>query len=448
MNTISNKSNESTMWPYHPNLLATPVPRYTSYPTAAEFGPLSATQYAEALGNASGAVSLYVHIPFCEKICYYCGCNTGKSGRRKRLETYLNALACEIELVSSKLPSDAYVRRISFGGGSPNAITPTDFLTLVDRLAARFKIDDPTFSIELDPRTFSLEWAQAIGSVGVERASLGVQTFAPHCQNAIGRIQPESLIERSVDLLRQNGITSLNFDLMYGLPEQSLHDLEDTLQRAAVMKPDRIALFGYAHVPHLIGRQRVIDGKTLPGPEERFSMAYRGHTFLQEESYRSVGFDHFAKATDPLANAAVAGKLRRNFQGFTDDNSENLIGLGSSAVSSFPNLLAQNEKNSGRFGMLAGQGMLTTIVGIAKTDEDRVRGKMIEGLLCRGTANIRQVLSHDLLVRLNPFLDMDLAHLKDGELSMTPRGLPYARTIAALFDSYRAQSLRHFSSAV
>ena len=157
MNTISNTSNEPAMWPYHPDLLATPVPRYTSYPTAAEFGRLSATQYEEAMGNASGAVSLYIHIPFCEKICYYCGCNTGKSGKRQRLESYLDALACEIDLVSDILPSDAHVRRIAFGGGSPNAISPREFLALVDRLPARFKINDPTFSIELDPRTFSAD---------------------------------------------------------------------------------------------------------------------------------------------------------------------------------------------------------------------------------------------------------------------------------------------------
>ena len=235
---------------------------------------------------------------------------------------------------------------------------------------------------------------------------------------------------------------------MYGLPEQSLQDLEDSLQRAAVMGPERIALFGYAHVPHLIGRQRVIDGNTLPGPEERFSMAYRGHTLLQGEGYRSVGFDHFAKATDPLAQAALAGKLRRNFQGFTDDQSENLVGLGSSAVSSFPKLLTQNEKNSGRYRMLAGQGMLTTTVGIVRTDEDRARGEMIENLLCRKFARIWQVMSRDLLVRLNPFLDLGLAQLNDDQLSITPRGLPYARTIAALFDSHRAQSPRRFSSAV
>ena len=442
------RSNEPNHWTYHPDLLAKPVPRYTSYPTAAEFGPLSSTRYAEALGSASGSVSLYVHIPFCEKICFYCGCNTGKVGKRQRLESYLAALACEIDLVSSMLPGDASVRRIAFGGGSPNAISPTEFLKLVDRLVARFKIDDPTFSIELDPRTFSVQWAQAIGTIGIKRASLGVQTFAPHCQEAIGRIQPIALIERSVDLLRENGVTSLNFDLMYGLPHQSRHDLEDSLQRALTLEPDRIALFGYAHVPHLIARQRVIDDSALCGPEERFAMARCGHSFLTENGYRSIGFDHFSEANDPLAHAAASGKLRRNFQGFTDDQALNLIGLGSSAVSSFPRLLAQNEKNSGRYRMMAGQGALATAVGIVRTDEDRLRGEIIESLLCRGSADIRHAMDQELLARLDPFLDLGLASLDDSQLSMTRSGLPYARVIAALFDSHRAQSFRRFSSAV
>ncbi|MAG42434.1 oxygen-independent coproporphyrinogen III oxidase [Erythrobacter sp. SAORIC-644] len=436
------------MWPYHPDLLATPVPRYTSYPTAAEFGRLSATQYEEAMGNASGAVSLYIHIPFCEKICYYCGCNTGKSGKRQRLESYLDALACEIDLVSDILPSDAHVRRIAFGGGSPNAISPREFLALVDRLTARFKINDPTFSIELDPRTFSADWAQAIGSVGIERASLGVQTFAPHCQEAIGRVQPESLIERSVELLRENGVTSLNFDLMYGLPHQSQNDLHDSFQRTIAMGPDRIALFGYAHVPHLIARQRVIEGNALPGLEERFAMAMLGHACLTEHGYRSIGFDHFAKPSDPLAQASATGKLRRNFQGFTDDQSPVLIGLGSSAVSSFPTLLAQNEKNSGRYRMQASQSRLTTALGIARTNYDGVRAKIIEALLCRGSARIARMLDEPVLDALRPFIELELATLDNDELSITASGLPYARVIAALFDTYRPQSVRRFSSAV
>lgn len=448
MNVISDTSREPAMWPYHPDLLATPVPRYTSYPTAAEFAPLSPTQYAEALGGAQGSISLYVHIPFCEKICFYCGCNTGKSGKRQRLESYLDALSCEIDLVSSLLPRNASVRRIAFGGGSPNAISPTEFLSLVDRLIARFSIDDPTFSIELDPRTFSQEWAKTIGSVGIQRASLGVQTFATHCQEAIGRVQPESLIKQSTELLRKYGVSSLNFDLMYGLPHQSQEDLRDSLQGTLAMGPDRIALFGYAHVPHLIARQRVIDGNALPGSEQRFAMAQLGHALLTEQGYRSIGFDHFAKPDDQLALASVGGTLRRNFQGFTDDQSPVLIGLGSSAVSSFPQLLAQNEKNSGRYRMLAGQSRLTSAIGITRTKDDRLRGAMIESLLCRGCAEVRRAMNQELLDALQPFLDLNLATIEDGLLAITPSGLPYARAIAALFDTYRSRSVRRFSSAV
>jgi len=436
------------MWPYHPDLLATPVPRYTSYPTAAEFGAVSSIDHAEALGGTHGNISLYVHIPFCEKICFYCGCNTGQAGKRQRLESYLDALRREIDLVSELLPRDAVVRRIAFGGGSPNAISPAKFLHLTDQLMARFSIDEPDFSIELDPRTFSAEWARAIGSVGIERASLGVQTFAAHCQEAIGRVQPESLIERSVDLLRGNGVTSLNFDLMYGLPEQSKADLHDSLQRATRLNPDRIALFGYAHVPHLIPRQRVIGDNALPGAVDRFAMAGLGYDFLTTHGYKAVGFDHFAKPGDPFAQAFTAKRLRRNFQGFTDDQSPTLIGLGSSAVSSFPGLLVQNEKNSGRYRMMASQGKLTTNVGVSRTKDDRRRGRMIEDLLCRGSANISSQLRQTLQDALEPFVDRDLASIEHDILSITAEGLPYSRTIAAIFDAYRRQSARRFSSAV
>ncbi len=436
------------MWPYYPDLLAAPVPRYTSYPTAAEFGPLSPADHAEVLGSAHGDFSLYVHIPFCEKICFYCGCNTGKAGKRQRLESYLDALCCEIDLVSGLLPFDAYVRRIAFGGGSPNAISPAEFVALVDRLIARFRIDDPAFSIELDPRTFSAEWAKAIGHVGIKRASLGVQTFAPQCQEAIGRIQPESLIERSVDLLRDNGVSSLNFDLMYGLPDQSHEDLHDSIERSLLLEPDRIALFGYAHVPHLIPRQRVIDGGTLPGPVDRFAMASLGHELLTSHGYRAIGFDHFAKPGDPLAQAAATGKLRRNFQGFTDDQASTLIGLGSSAVSSLPGLLVQNEKNSGRYRMLASQGRLTTSVGISRSTEDQLRGRLIENLLCYGRTDIPRSMSGFIRETFQPFIDRQLVLFDGNQLSIRPEGRPYSRAIAANFDAYRPKSARRFSSAV
>jgi len=243
-------------WPYHPELLATPVPRYTSFPTAAEFGPLDGAAFTRELGHYKGELSLYVHIPFCEKICHYCGCNTAAAGRRQRLEAYLDALRHEIALVADRLPPDVSISRLSFGGGSPNAVTPLDFARLLGYLTVHFRLASPEISIELDPRAMSRDWAEVVASSGIGRASLGVQTFAPDAQNAIGRVQPYALIEQTVSWLREAGVTSLNLDLMYGLPGQRWPDLEDTLSRSLALGADRIALFGYAHVPHLIPRQR------------------------------------------------------------------------------------------------------------------------------------------------------------------------------------------------
>src|SRR6478735_4090892 len=281
------------MWPYHPDLLATPVPRYTSFPTAAEFGPIEGDAYADALSTATGDVSLYVHIPFCEKICWYCGCNTAAANKAPRLATYLDALHREIALVAAQLPASARVRRIAFGGGSPNALSPVDFVRLYDELVLHFPLEDPVISVELDPRSLTPEWGAVLGAIGATRASLGVQTFSPPLQEAIGRVQPLCLIEHGVELLRKAGVTSMNFDLMYGLPGQTRDDLASTLDLASAFGADRIALFGYAHVPHVIARQKRIDGSALPGAGERFRMAELGLKQLLESGYLPVGFDHF-----------------------------------------------------------------------------------------------------------------------------------------------------------
>ncbi len=436
------------MWTYHPDLLATPVPRYTSYPTAADFGPLEEGSIERAIASANGDISLYLHIPFCEQICYYCGCNTGASGKRARVEAYLAALHQEIATVASLLPPTARVRRVAFGGGSPNAIETGEFLALVEALYAHFPMGSPSFSIELDPRSLTSGWAQVISSVGVTRASLGVQTFAVHCQKAIGREQSLSMICRSVDWLRGAGVRSLNFDLMYGLPHQSEADLEDSLEYTRKLGADRVAVFGYAHVPHLVPRQTMIPEGALPGPAARFSMAAQAHDTLVAHGYERVGFDHFALPHDAMARAVRDGTLRRNFQGFTDDQSEVLIGLGASSISGFPGLLAQNEKHTGSYRQLSGEGRLSASHGIVRTPEDQRRGAVIEALLCKGEAAIDLDLLGEVGVRLVPFLAADLARFNQGRLAILPDGLPYARVIAALFDTYRAQTKRKFSSAI
>lgn len=436
------------MWTYHPELLATAVPRYTSYPTAADFGDLPEGSIERAIAGATGDVSLYLHIPFCEQICFYCGCNTGASGKRARLEAYLAALHQEIATVASLLPPTARVRRVAFGGGSPNAIDTGEFLALIDALHAHFPMGSPVISIELDPRSLTSSWASALSSVGVSRASLGVQTFAAHCQKAIGREQSLTMICRSVDWLRGAGITSLNFDLMYGLPYQSEADLEDSLELTRKLGADRVAVFGYAHVPHLVPRQSLIPEAGLPGPQARFAMAAQAHDQLVAAGYQRVGFDHFALPHDPMARAVQQGTLRRNFQGFTDDRAEVLIGLGASAVSGFPGLLAQNDKHTGRYRQLSSEGRLSARHGIVRTPEDQRRGAVIEALLCRDVAMLDDDLIAESAERLAPFLAAGLALREGKRLTILPGGLPYARVIAAIFDSYRAAAPRRFSSAI
>lgn len=437
------------MWTYYPELLETPVPRYTSFPTAAEFkDDIGAADADSALRSASGDVSLYLHIPFCEKICWYCGCNTGAANKSQRLSNYLDSLHREIAITGVRLDSSVAVRRVAFGGGSPNAISPIDFLRLADALTLHMPLANPEWSIELDPRTLTPKWGQVLGAIGTRYASLGVQTFDPALQAAIGRIQPDADLARATALLRENGVTSLNFDLMYGLPGQTLAQLEATLERTVELGADRIALFGYAHVPHMLPRQRRIDASNLPGQVERFAMAEFGYNLLTAAGYVPVGFDHFAKPTDPMARAVQRGTLRRNFQGFTDDQADVLVGLGASAIGCFPDLLVQNEKNAGRYRMLLSQDRLPAAHGVRRSRDDQRRGAVIEALLCHGTASLDADLATKAAARLAPFIERGLAQLEGDSLTIAPEGLPYARTIAALFDPYRQDSVRRFSSAV
>lgn len=437
------------MWPYYPELLERPVPRYTSYPTAVEFsGNVGAEDHAEALSGIEGDLSVYVHIPFCERICWYCGCNTSVANRRERVTSYLDALRHEICIAGKLLGSGAKVRRVSFGGGSPNAINPVDFVRLVGDLTIHLPLADPVWSIELDPRALGDDWRRVIAAVGIQRASLGVQTLAPRLQEAIGRVQPEATIEHSVDLLRDAGVTSLNFDLMYGLPGQSREDLEASIYRAIALGADRVALFGYAHVPHHIPRQKKIDTSNLPDGAERFHMAALGFDQLTRAGYRPIGFDHFALPDDPMAKAAAAKRLHRNFQGFTDDSALALAGFGASAISCYPDRILQNEKNTGRYSMILSQLRLPVTLGLKRSVEDRKRGAVIEGLLCHGEADVPHALLTEASAGVERFRSYGLVEQRGGRLVILPDGLPYSRAIAALFDAYLQKGTRRFSSAI
>ncbi|RDE04974.1 oxygen-independent coproporphyrinogen III oxidase [Sphingomonas aracearum] len=440
------------MWTYHPHLLARAVPRYTSYPTAADFtDAVSHEDMARALDAVEPAqdVSLYLHIPFCRSICWYCGCNTGAANRTARLDGYLDRLHAELELVAKQLRGRGRLTRIAFGGGSPNAIAPAAFMDLIRRIEELFDTSRAVRSVEIDPRGFDEAWADALWGVGITHASLGVQTFDPTLQAAIGRVQPAEEIVRATALLRQAGVGSINFDLMYGLPGQDSATLSATIDAALALAPERLAVFGYAHVPHLVPRQRQIDARALPDVRTRFDQAALAHARLTRAGYRAVGFDHFAVPDDPLAEAAAAGTLRRNFQGYTDDQAEVLIGIGASAISQFPDRLLQNEKNTGRWHAALAGGRFATARGIRRTAQDRVRARAIEALLCAGTADLADIPEQGrLATRLLPFETLGLVRWQGTRLLLAAEARPYARSIAATLDSYREENAAHFSNAV
>ncbi len=439
------------MWNHFPELLRRPVPRYTSYPTAADFGAgVGPESHALALQQvAPGApLSLYVHIPFCEEICWYCGCNTARSNRPARLTSYLDALHEEIALVAGLLGGHGRVRRITFGGGSPNAIQPLDFVRLIGDMMVAFHAEDPLISLEIDPRHVSADWLRVIRAAKVRYVSMGVQTFDPQVQAAIGRVQPHETIAGLTGALREAGITSLNFDLMYGLPRQDRAVLMDTLERTVALRPDRIALFGYAHVPSVIPRQRRIDATDLPDEAERFAMAALGHDFLVAQGYQPVGFDHFARPGDPLAIAAREGRLHRNFQGFTDDESDCLIGFGASAISQFPALYTQNAKNAGAYRQAISAGRLATERGVARDPESRACGTLISDILCHGRGELPARLAPTQSEMLEEFVQRGLVTTGGGLLRLRPSAAPYARTIAAIFDPRLAGKIGSFSAPV
>ncbi|MEY4619959.1 MAG: oxygen-independent coproporphyrinogen oxidase [Pseudomonadota bacterium] len=441
-----------SMWTFYPELLAANVPRYTSYPTAVEFSEtVGASAFSQALDDvpADAPISLYLHIPYCREICWYCGCNTGAASKEKRLISYLAALEAEITQVAARLKRRGRVKHIAFGGGSPNAIAPVEFVRLMDRVRTMFTCDDPQISVELDPRIFNVEWAATLARCGVSRVSLGVQSFSEKIQRAIGRTQPLRLIENCMALLREVGVKGINFDLMYGLPGQSQLDLLETLKITVRLSPDRIALFGYAHMPKLFPRQRRIDGSALPNSAERFAMAELGYEYFTKAGYTAIGFDHFARPDDSLARASEAGALRRNFQGFTDDNSDIMIGMGASAISNFPKYIIQNEKNVGEYRARTSTHDITAVRGVARDDDTQLRGKLIEQLLCTGNSGpIPAAIVSDVAQKMRAFADQGLARLEQNCLIIEPDGIPYSRAIASLLDAYRKPVSRQFSPAV
>lgn len=437
------------------------VPRYTSYPTAPHFHPgVDATAYRgwlEALGNGD-EISLYLHIPYCDRLCWFCACHTKQTRHYEPVTTYLRSLHAEIATVARIVAGKAGVRAVHLGGGSPTMLKPEDMVALGAALRASFDfLPDARISVEIEPNDMDDGRLDALAEIGMTRASLGVQDFDPKVQKAINREQSFLLTKAVVDGVRSRGVESVNLDLLYGLPHQTKESVSSTVEQALTLEPDRIALFGYAHVPWFKKHQTMIDEAWLPGPMERFEQSQLAARAIVDKGYEAIGLDHFAKPGDALAVASRSGTLHRNFQGYTEDRCETLIGLGPSSISQFRQGYAQNMPSTAEYGRMVAGGGLAAIRGIALSDDDRVRGWIIERLMCDfafsaidlverfGERGQRLLLEASSMALKDPDRLLEL----DGDYFIVPaESRPFVRSIAAKFDKYLETGKSRHSVAV
>ena len=432
------------------------VPRYTSYPTAADFSAdVTAREHAGWLGrlDAREDVSLYLHVPYCREICLYCGCNTKMAVRDDVIEGYRRALETEIEMVAGLLRQTPGVARLHWGGGTPSILGADGLRSVVAVLRRHFPFKDGfEHAIELDPRHVTQELADGLAGLGVSRASLGVQDVNPLVQAAIGRLQPLAMVETAAARLRAVGIGNLNFDLIYGLPLQTSDSIRKTCAHVVAMAPDRIACFGYAHLPGLKANQRRIDESKLPSQDERIEQAEAMAEALVGAGYERIGIDHFARPDDSLATAAACGRLHRNFQGYTDDASRVLLGLGASSISTFAHGFVQNVADVPRYVSAIAAGTLASARGCRLDDDDRRRGLVIERLMCDFAVDLAAVAPgtdfSEELAMLAPMQRDGLVAIDGTKLTMTEQGRAVVRVIAAVFDTYRRAQRAQFSRAV
>ena len=432
------------------------VPRYTSYPTAADFTPMvGPADHGSWLSRLDGqqSISVYLHVPYCREICLYCGCNTKMAARDEVISRYRRALEAEIGLVAGLIQKLPDVARLHWGGGTPSILGLDGLSSVLAVLGSHFRLD-PVFehAIELDPRYVTAELAGGLAELGVTRASLGVQDVDPLVQLAIGRIQPLSTVGSAVKRLRSAGIRDLNFDLLYGLPMQTLESIRKTCALVCAMEPDRIACFGYAHLPRLKANQRRIDEAGLPSLDQRIDQAELIGEELISYGYLRIGIDHFARPTDSLALAATSGKLHRNFQGYTNDDQKILLGLGASSISTFADGFVQNISDVPKYVGAIEAGRLASSRGCRIDPDDLQRGRIIERLMCDFSVDLSAVapgadLSRELAM-VAPMVRDGLVEISDANLAMTEAGRPVVRIVAAAFDTCRRPHSAQFSKAV
>ncbi len=425
------------------------LPRYTSFPTAVQFsdavGDNMCHEWLSALGP-SDSISLYIHVPFCESLCWYCGCHTTVPNGYDRVAIYVNTLITEIETKAAAASNAGLVQHVHFGGGTPTFLKAVDFVRIMDALRAGFHVaSDAEIAVEIDPRTIDESRLKGLIKAGVNRASIGVQDFNSEVQKLVNRIQPVALVENCVEDLRKKGIEKISFDLIYGLPGQNENSVRMTARVAVRMKPDRFSVFGYAHVPWFKSHQKILENSPLPDTLDRLMQAAAITEELTAQGYVQIGFDHFALADDPMTVQAEKGNLQRNFQGYTTDQATALIGFGASAISNFPQGIAQNETHLGRYHRLVNDGQLPTVRGVKISDEDQFIGTIITRIMCDMQVDLHEVATHfmrdvtDLDEACKKLDGLEKAGLltRSGYLiKMTDRGRPFARNAAACFDPY------------
>ena len=436
-----------------------PLPRYTSYPTAPHFIAVESggyRQWLEAVPSGSDA-SLYLHLPFCRSMCWYCGCHTTVTARDEPIARYVDALHREIDLVSEALPHRIAVKHVHFGGGTPTLMQPRQFIALMDKLRDRFDIAaDAEIAIEIDPRTLDKAMVDALAVGGVNRASLGVQSFDPVVQCAINRVQTYEETELAVARLRAAGIAAINFDLIYGLPHQTVASCLETAARALELEPDRFAVFGYAHVPTFKLHQRKIEESALPDGVGRHAQAEAIAAALVGADFRRIGLDHYARPNDTLAIAAEKGALHRNFQGYTTDACDTLIGLGASSIGRLPQGYVQNSVLIGDYQRRIAAGELAVSKGRAFAPQDRLRAAVIERIMCDYRVDLDEVCGHfgadPNALLTNGELDQlcadGIARRERNVIAIADGARPLVRVLAAVFDQYLGNAPARYSRAV
>lgn len=427
------------------------VPRYTSYPTAPHFGadvgPENFRNWLKAI-PAGKDISLYLHIPFCRRLCWFCACRTQGTATAKPLVSYLETLKQEIDLVADALPAGTKLARMHWGGGTPTLLDPEMISGLAAYIAERLPLaNGAEFSVEIDPNEIDQTRMDALAAAGMSRASIGVQDFDDAIQKTIGRIQSFATTADAVGMARAAGIQSLNADILYGLPFQTRARITTTVQKLLSLGPDRVALYGYAHVPWMARRQAMIPSEALPKPEERLDLFETARRLFVWDGYREIGIDHFARPEDGLSRALDAGTLRRNFQGYTDDAHDVLVGLGASAISRFPQGYAQNQSGTADYTRAVREGRFPTARGHAFRGEDDLRGRIIEKAMCEFA--VRYADFPEDVDRLRTLLRAanerfpDLLDLNAEGLFIPPESRALTRLVARAFDAYEMDAQGH-----